>query len=461
MTETSTTERAGWRERLRQEELNGYAFAFKARTIALGVVVLWVMVSSSFARLPLLLGAAALFFVVGWVAYVSRRHRHALLIQAVCAFVDVAIVVGASHLPDKDWYEWALQSWLRRSAFLYLVAYVACSALTFSVTIVLVSGAAAIVGQLASFAFVIYAADKVDTFQGLAAANAYDLLRQLMAAQNLEPWVFMVNQLVLLAVTTGLIAGGIWRARRHVERAVQAEVHTRNLGRYFSPQLAERLAGGATAVGLGTVQDAAVLFVDVIGSTRQMEGVAPQRVINAVRAYHERVVPIVFRHGGAIDKFLGDGIMAVFGAPDPGPSDAYDAILCAVVILDTMDAWGAERAGHGQMATTVGIGLHYGSVVQGNVGIADRLEFTTLGDTVNVANRLEGMTRQYDAGILLSRETIVAAERFEPLPPGIRTRVRDLGMLPIAGHEAPLHVFAIVRKGKMARASDVAPPARS
>jgi adenylate cyclase len=447
-TERGTTGREGWRERLRQEELNGFAFAFKARTIALGVIVLWVLASSSLIRLPLLLGAAALFFAVGWIAYASRRHPQALLIQAICAFVDVAIVVASSHVPDKDWYEWALQSWLRRSAFLYLVAYIASSALTFSVTLVLVSGVAAIVGQLASFAFVIYSADRIDTFQGFAAINPYDLLRQLMAAQSLEPWVFMVNQLVLLAVTTGLIAGGIWRARRHVERAVQAEAHTRNLGRYFSPQVAERLAGGVTAVGQGTVQDAAVMFVDVVGSTRRMEGVAPQRVINAVRAYHERVVPIVFRHGGSIDKFLGDGIMAVFGAPNPGPSDAYDAILCAVVILDTMDAWGAERAERGLMTNTVGIGLHFGQVVQGNVGIADRLEFTTLGDTVNVANRLEGMTRQYDAGILLSRETILTAERFEPLPPGVRARVRDLGVLPIAGHEAPVHVYAIARKSE-------------
>jgi adenylate cyclase len=414
----------------------------------LAVIVLWVVVSSSATRLPVLMGAAALFFAVGWVAYASRRHRHALPIQAACAFADVTIVVLASHLPDGDWYTWALQSWMRRSAFLYLVAYVACSALTFSVTIVLVSGLAAVMGQLASFAFVIHAAEHVDSFQGFAAANAYDLLRQIMVAQNVEPWVFMANQLVLLAVTTGLIAGAIWRARRHVERAVQAEARTRNLGRYFSPQVAARLADEVGTPGTGRVHKAAVLFVDVIGSTRSMEGVAPERVINAVRAYHERVVPIVLRHGGMIDKFLGDGIMAVFGPPQEEPADAYDAILCAAVILDTMDAWGAERAQRGQVTNTVGIGLHFGPVVQGNVGVADRLEFTTLGDTVNVANRLEGMTREHGAGILLSRTTLEAAERFQALPPGLKARVRDLGLLPIAGHEAPVHVYAITRKAQ-------------
>jgi adenylate cyclase len=156
----------------------------------------------------------------------------------------------------------------------------------------------------------------------------------------------------------------------------------------------------------------------------------------------------VLRHGGNIDKFLGDGVMAVFGAPQQDPADAYDAILCATVILDTIDAWGAERAERGLAFGSVAIGLHFGPVIQGNVGVADRLEFTTLGDTVNVANRLEGMTRQYDAGILLSSETILAAERFQPLPPGLHARVRNLGLLPIAGHEAPVHVYAIVRKGQ-------------
>ncbi|UYN93902.1 MAG: adenylate/guanylate cyclase domain-containing protein [Enhydrobacter sp.] len=444
---TEPAGQAGWRERLRQEELNGFAFAFKARSGALAVIVLWVVVSSTWSRLPMLMAAAAAFFAVGWVAYAARGHRHTIAIQGACAFADVAILVLASHFPERDWNEWALQSWMRRSAFLYLVAYIACSALTFSVTVVLLSGLAAVLGQLASFVFVIYAAEHVDMFKGFATSGAYDLLRQLTSLQNVEPWVFMVNQLVLLGVTTGLIAGAIWRARRHVERAVQAEARSTTLGRYFSPDVAQRLADEPASLETGRAQDAAVLFVDIIGSTRRMEALPPEQVIEAVRAYHQRIVPIVFRHGGSIDKFLGDGVMAVFGAPEKSPSAAYDAVLCAVVILDTIDAWSADRVARGNVATTVGIGIHYGPVVQGNVGIADRLEFTTLGDTVNLASRLEGMTRQVDSGILLSHEALDAAERLAPLPPGIKARCRDLGPLPIAGHEAPIHVFGIARKG--------------
>ncbi|MPZ35833.1 MAG: hypothetical protein GEV13_33560 [Rhodospirillales bacterium] len=85
------------------------------------------------------------------------------------------------------------------------------------------------------------------------------------------------------------------------------------------------------------------------------------------------------------------------------------------------------------------------TVVQGNVGIADRLEFTTLGDTVNVASRLESMTRQFEAGILLSLETLAAAERSSPLPTDLKVRCRDLGLQPIVGH-APIHIIAIDRR---------------
>ena len=436
----------GWLQRLHEEELSGFAFAFKARVIALGVVFLWVVLSSSWTRLPVLIAAMALFFVVGWIGYATAKSRYMLAIQAVCALVDVAIIVLASHYPEHDWYEWALQSWLRRSAFLYLVAYVAASALTFSVKIVLVTGAAALLGQLASFAFVLHSAERVDSFRGFTAQGALDLLRQLIEVQGIDdPVVFMANQLVLLAITTGLIAAAIWRARRHVERAVMAETERANLGRYFSPNVVERLASDVRGLEAGRAQDAAVMFVDVIGWTRRMEAITPEEVITIIRAFHRRMVPIVFRHNGSVDKFLGDGLMAVFGAPEKTPYEARDALLCAVEILDTIDQWRDQLIAVGRVATTVGIGIHFGPVIQGNVGIADRLEFTTLGDTVNVASRLESMTRQFDAGILLSLEAVAAAERSSPLPADLKARCRDLGLQPIVGH-TPIHIIAIDRR---------------
>jgi len=438
--------RTGWRERLHEEELSGFAFAFKARAIALAAIAIWIALSTSWARLPILAAALAVLFLVGWLAFAGRNGRHVLAIQGLCAAVDVAVILLASHFPEDDWYDWALQTWVRRSGFLYLLAYVAASALTFSVKVVLIAGAAACVGQIVSFAFVVHAAERVDSFRGFVARDGFDLLRQLVQLHNIDPLLFMVNQLVILGVVTGLIAAAIWRARRHVERAVMAEAERANLGRYFSPNVAARLARDVRALEARHAQDAAVMFLDVVGATRRMEVATPELVIAAVRAFHRRVVPMVFRHNGTVDKFLGDGLMAVFGAPEKTADDARDALLCAVEILDDIDSVHNRRLAVGKRSSTVGVGIHYGPVIQGNVGIADRLEFTTLGDTVNVASRLEHMTREHDAGILLSRELLAAAERSGPLPAELRARCRDLGPLAIAGHEAPIHVIAIDRR---------------
>jgi hypothetical protein len=111
---------SGWRERLHEEELKGFAFAFKARSIATAIILVWVVASASPTRLPALLWAGAVFIVIGWIAYRSRHHPRMILIQAACAAADVAVLVLASHVPESDWYEWALQSWSRRSLFLYL-----------------------------------------------------------------------------------------------------------------------------------------------------------------------------------------------------------------------------------------------------------------------------------------------------------------------------------------------------
>jgi adenylate cyclase len=313
--------------------------------------------------------------------------------------------------------------------------------------VVLLSGLAALAGQVATFLFVLYAAGHVDDFQGFMSRDAYDLLRQLIAMQGVTPNVFMANQLVLLAVTIGLIAAAIWRARRHVERAVMAESQRSNLGRYFSPNLVQRLAEEGPAFGAGRAQDAAVMFIDIVGSTGQMEMFTPEQVIAGIRAVHRRIVPVILDHGGNIDKFLGDGVMAVYGAPERRVDDAREAVLSAVEIVDLVDKWSERRIERGNVAVTVEIGLHYGPVIQGNVGIEDRLEFTTVGDTVNVAARLEGMAGQYRAGVLMSRATLDAAERSGPLPPAIAARCRDLGPVQIAGHDAPVHLIAIGREG--------------
>ena len=102
----------------------------------------------------------------------------------------------------------------------------------------------------------------------------------------------------------------------------------------------------------------------------------------------------MFAHGGTLDKFIGDSVMATFGTPQPGPRDAAHALACARAMLASLGVWNSERTARGEMALRAGIGLHFGPVVLGDIGDERRLEFAVLGDTVNTASRLEGLTRE-------------------------------------------------------------------
>ena len=122
----------------------------------------------------------------------------------------------------------------------------------------------------------------------------------------------------------------------------------------------------------------------------------------------------VFEHHGTLDKFLGDGLMATFGTPDPGPNDAANAIRCVLAMLAEMNDWNAERSSAGNDPIKLSVGVHYGDVVLGEVGSERRLEFTVLGDVVNVASRLEGLTRILGTRAVIS-DALVTAVKSEKI----------------------------------------------
>ena len=230
-------------------------------------------------------------------------------------------------------------------------------------------------------------------------------------------------QEALVAVLVAVIASfAVAQSRRLVFENVRAERARENLARYFSPEVAAELASDEHDLGAARRQDAAVLFADIVGFTRLSESLGPEGTIALLREWHGRLGDIVFRHGGTLDKYMGDGLMATFGAPRVRPDDASRALAAALEMAAAArrpragagpgaaagagpqaspDAPpGAEASGRsgGSPSIRIGVGLHFGPVVLGNVGNERRLEFAVLGDTVNVASRLEGLTRELDVG---------------------------------------------------------------
>ncbi len=222
-------------------------------------------------------------------------------------------------------------------------------------------------------------------------------------------WInYTVPTLAIALNFAALLAARVWDEERRRRRA---ERQRANLGRYFSPNVVEQLAGRDAAHSLDRTIEAAVLFVDIIGFTHLAERMAPAEAIALLRAFHRRVEKAVFAHGGTLDKFLGDGALATFGPPEPGPDDARNAVACARTLAADLAGWSRELTAAGQAPIAAGIGLHYGPVLMGDVGGEHRFEFTVVGDTVNVASRLQDMTRELGITLLASEAAVAAARR--------------------------------------------------
>jgi adenylate cyclase len=201
----------------------------------------------------------------------------------------------------------------------------------------------------------------------------------------------------------------VGRAMGERRRRRGAERQRRNLARYVPANIVDSLAGRDTPYTEDRAQNAAVMFVDIIGFTTLGERMAPREQLRLLRDFHRRVERAARDHGGTIDKFIGDGASITFGIPEPGSADALDAVLCARCLADDIDGWTADLGTAGRSPITIGIGLHYGPVVVGEIGGENQMQFTVTGDTVNVASRLEAMTRTHGATIIASDALVEAA----------------------------------------------------
>ncbi|WP_299553581.1 adenylate/guanylate cyclase domain-containing protein [uncultured Tateyamaria sp.] len=221
-------------------------------------------------------------------------------------------------------------------------------------------------------------------------------------------WDLRFQQVVVFLVVAVILAVAVRRYQNLVLDSAEMARERTNLARYFSPSMVEELSTKDEPLGQIRSHDAAVLFVDIVGFTTYADGRPAQEVIETLRAFHTRMESEVFAHGGTLDKYLGDGLMATFGTPLPSQDDAARAVACVHAMADRMDALNVDRRAEGLPEIDARFGLHYGPVVLGDIG-ANRLEFAVLGDTVNVANRLEAMTRALGVRAIISDATISAA----------------------------------------------------
>ncbi len=267
----------------------------------------------------------------------------------------------------------------------------------------------------------------------------------LLCAENVYGLLHVGNTSVVAAFSqadlelmTGIGSGaGVALSNAFMAHQLAEEVRTReSLGRFLSPVLVEQVMQNNLELGRGGAErEVTVMFADIRGFTSLTERSAPQDVVSLLNEYFDQMVEVVFRHHGVLDKYIGDALMAVWGTPVGSAEDAQRAITAAREMQEVLASLNELRVERGQEPIAIGVGLASGACVAGAIGARKRMEYTVIGDAVNLASRLAGLAR---AGqVLCDEPTYARAGRpagSEPLEPA-----------KVKGKNRPVAVFSLRR----------------
>ena len=393
------------------EERRGLMVASAARSTAVLVVLLWLAFANPERGLGYawVLGTGAVLLVTGLAQFWLYRRGGAPA-AAPYAFVLVdALLLTAVLLAPNPFATTPVPPAmpLRFASFLYFFILLMQMAFSFRPRLLLWTTACGIGAWTLGFAMIVNSPGIVTDLPG---ADSRTRLSTYFAPNYVSRLKYQTEVLVFFVVGAGL-ALLVRRSRTLVTERADAERARGNLARYFSPKVVEVLAERDEPLGRVRRQPVGELFADLVGFTTMAEAMTPEEVMAMLRAFHGRMEEEVFRHGGCLEKFIGDALLATFGVPDVGTRDATDTLACSRGMLKALQDWNSERVAAGLPPMRMGIGLHYGPVVAGDIGSQRSMAFATVGDTTNVTSRLQALTRDLGATIVASGALVAAIER--------------------------------------------------
>jgi len=259
---------------------------------------------------------------------------------------------------------------------------------------------------------------------------------------------FTLNDLDLLTALANYAAVAVERARMN-QKIVAEQKKRERLGRFLSPQVTSRILATSdsqgSALAVPEVKDASVLFADIVGFTTMSEKMSPSQVALLLNDYLSRMTDVIFKYEGTLDKYIGDAIMAVFGAPLDMPDHAYRSIMAALEMQERLTEFNAERKEGPHLR--IRIGINSGKVVAGEIGSINKKEYTVLGDTVNTASRLESSVAKPGMVVIGQNTHEMVAGRFE---------CKSLGSFTLKGKEREVCVFEVMGSARPAAAAGAA-----
>lgn len=412
-----------------EEERRGIMLAAKVRTAALCLVLFWQAIDSPETGLTYYFNLLEIFVfvVLGGFQYIAARKRYIgrrlqyVFVSVDCILLALVFTLGSPF--DDDPLPPAIA--MDTARFLYFFLFLMQASFSFRPSLVVWSGLSIILARLGMWLWFL---SQPSVFSNLD-----------LEEQTIEAWFdagsdlnflflgYAAAELLVVSIVSAGLAIVVARSRRLVQNLLSTERKRASLARYFSPNVVSQLSNSNAQIAAARQQEVAVLFADIMGFTKLCENASAEEVIDLLREYHDRLGKAVFGNQGTLDKYIGDGLMATFGTPDPSPNDPKNALNCAFEMIDALNGWNEERFLSGVQPIRVGIGLHWGPVVAGDIGNERRLEYGVIGDTVNIASRIEHLTRDLDAQLVVSDELVSAIRKS--------VSVANLDRLALAGYQ--------------------------
>lgn len=369
---------------------------------------------------------AILTLVQLWVVWTRQLTPYFLGFSIVAEMLLLLFIIWIYHLQ----YEITEVINLKNSHINYVYILIALRALRFEPKWVLVSGFTAFSGWIYLVWMALSSASmSVITWDYVTYASTSSLY--LGAIFDVAFTILLVTLIIALVLS---------RAKKTLYKAVTETSAAEDLARFFDVGVAEKITKSELEIqaGYGEIRHAAILFTDMRNFTNVTKKLSPSQLILLLEEYHSLVVPIIQKHNGTIDKFIGDGIMASFGAVSPSKNYAADALRAVDEILAVITAWKETRRKAGDEVINIGIGVTAGEVLFGVVGNAQRLEYTVIGDSVNLAAKLEKHNKIEHSQALTTVDTL--REAFNQ---NYVVQKKELKGRTVAGVEGPINLVVL------------------